>query len=41
MDVVCQAVAGFLHGFVYWMLVMESNSVNNGTEVLIENVRIK
>ena len=28
-------------GLFYWMLVMESNSVNSGTEVLIENVCIK
>ena len=37
MGVVCEVVAGFL----YWMLVIESNSVNSGTEVLIENVCIK
>ena len=43
MAVVCEVVAGFLHGvvFKYWMLVIESNSVNSGTEVLIENVCIK
>ena len=28
-------------GCFYWMLVIESNSVNSGTEVLIENVCIK
>ena len=28
-------------GWFYWMLVIESNSVNSGTEVLIENVCIK
>ena len=28
-------------GCFYWMLVIESNSVNSGTEVLIENICIK
>ena len=43
MGVVCEVVAGFLHGFFffYWMLVIQSNSVNSGTDVLIENVCIK
>ena len=42
MGVVCEVVAGFLNGVVFnWMLVIESNSVNSGTEVLIENVCIK
>ena len=42
MGVVCEIVAGFLNGVVFdWMLVIESNSVNSGTEVLIENVCIK
>ena len=43
MGVVCEVVAGFLHGvfFYYWMLVIQSNSVNSGTDVLIENVCIK
>ena len=36
MGVVCEVVAGFLR--VYWMLLIESNSVNSGTEVLRENV---
>ena len=39
MGVVCEVVAGFLR--LYWMLLIESNSVNSGTEVLIENVCIK
>ena len=34
--VVCEVVAGFLR--LYWMLLIESNSVNSGTEVLRENV---
>ena len=38
---VCEVVTGFLRGCFYWMLVIESNSVNSGTEVLIENVCIK
>ena len=42
MGVVCEVVAGLLNGVVFnWMLVIESNSVNSGTEVLIENVCIK
>ena len=42
MGVVCEVVAGFLHGvFFYWMLVIQSNSVNSGTDVLIENVCIE
>ena len=42
MGVVCEVVAGFLNGVVFnWMLVIESNSVNSGTEVLIENVCTK
>ena len=45
MGVVCEVVAGFLHGVVvvvfFFMLVIESTSVNSGTEVLIENVCIK
>ena len=36
MGVVCEVVAGFLR--LYWMLLIESNSVNSGTEVLRENV---
>ena len=40
--VVCEVVAGFLHRVcLYWMSVIESNSVNSGTEVLTENVYIK
>ena len=38
---VCEVVTEFLRGCFYWMLVIESNSVNSGTEVLIENVCIK
>ena len=38
---VCEVVTRFLGGCFYWMLVIESNSVNSGTEVLIENVCIK
>ena len=33
---VCEVVTGFLRGCFYWMLVIESNSVNS--EVLTENV---
>ena len=33
---VCEVVTGFLRGCFYWMLVIESNSVNSGTEVLID-----
>ena len=40
MDVVCEVVAGFLHGVVFNACWLESNSVNSGTEVLIENVCI-
>ena len=40
--VVFEVVAGLLHGgCFYCMLVIESNSVNSGTEMLIENVCIK
>ena len=38
---VCEVVTGFLRGCFYWMLVIESNSVNSCTEVLIKNVCIK
>ena len=38
---VCDVVTGFQQGCFYWMLVIESNSVNSGTEVLIGNVCIK
>ena len=40
MGVVCEVVAGFLHGVVFNACWLESNSVNSGTEVLIENVCI-
>ena len=41
MGVVCEEVAGFLHRVVLLDVVIKSNSVNSGTEVLIENVCIK
>ena len=41
LGLVCEVGTGFLRGCFYWRLVIESNSVNSGTEVLIENVCIK
>ena len=40
----CEVVGVELYvtwGCLCWMLVIESNSVNSGTEVLIENICIK
>jgi len=41
MGVVCEVVdVGFYMGLFYWMLVIESNSVNSGNYFFIENVFI-